>query len=153
LNTSDIIRQPHLPLKASSIESGSATMRNPGPALGKRKATTEQEFERNGSPKVAKCASHAPLPSHVTDMYPRTSFLIDTPGSSSSRQGSAKPQGLAASRPPTINTVIEDFDYQGGGAGMNSSDEEEDEGDNLEYPGDVAESLVCPTHLTSHTRS
>jgi len=88
-----------------------------------------------------------PSPPYMTDLLPRTSFLTDAP--SSSQQGSAKPQGLAASRrPPTVNTVIEDFDYQG----INSSEEEEDEeGDDLEYPGDVAESLVRPTHLTNPT--
>ena len=145
---------PPLPLKASGLESGSATMNNQGPAL-KRKAVKEQsvnEFKRKGSTKVAKYASRAPLPSHMTDPPPRTSLLGDTP--SSSQQGSAKPQGLAASRPPTITTVIEDFDYQGGGTGMNSSEEEEEEeGDDLEYPGDGTESLVRPTHLMNPTQS
>jgi len=130
-------------------------MNKQGPAL-KRKAVREQpvnENKRKGSTKVAKYASRAPLPSHMTDPPPRTSLLGDA--LSSSQQGSAKPQGLATGRPPAITTVIEDFDYQGGGTGMDSSEEEEEEeeGDGLEYPGHVTESLVRLTHLMNTTRS
>lgn len=94
---------------------------------------------------------HMPLPPpHMIDVLLRKSLLSDAPSSGSSQPASVKPQGLATAgrNPPVINTVIEDFDYQGRDTGTGSSDDE-DEADDLEYPGDVAESLVRLTHLAS----
>lgn len=52
------------------------------------------------------------------------------------------PRGLATTGPHTrtVNTVIDDFDYQPEGSG--SDLEEEGDEDDLNYPGDMGESLV-----------
>ena len=53
-----------------------------------------------------------------------------------------KPRGLAdaRARSPLVTTVIEDFEYD---RNQIESDDEDLE-DDLEYPGDVPESLVRP---------
>jgi len=52
------------------------------------------------------------------------------------------PRGLVTTGPHTctVNTVIDDFDYQPEGSGSDS--EEEGDKDDLQYPGDIGESLV-----------
>ena len=52
-----------------------------------------------------------------------------------------KQRGLADARPrsPMVTTVIEDFEYNNKGNQTESDNE-----DDLEYPGDVPESLVRP---------
>ena len=42
-----------------------------------------------------------------------------------------------------VNTIIEDFTYQGEGDGLESDDGDSE--DKLEYSGGMAESLVCPS--------
>ena len=64
---------------------------------------------------------------------------IDNNAPSTSKPATTKPRGLASTGRHA--TVVEDFDYQGADS---DEEDEEDEEDNLEYPGDVAESLVCP---------
>ena len=56
-----------------------------------------------------------------------------------------KPHGLADVRPrsPRITTVIEGFEYRGEGDETESNNEDIE--DNLEYPGDLPKSLVCPS--------
>ena len=52
-----------------------------------------------------------------------------------------KPRGMADARPrsPMITSVIEDFEYRDEGNQTESDDE-----DDLEYPGDLPDSLVRP---------
>jgi len=109
---------------------------------------TLDEIERPGSAKAAKCVYYANCSPHEAHQIPRIILVSDDEGPPSSSQPSSsqptgtKPRGLGTTGRHTraVNTIIEDFDYQGG-TSLSGSDEESEE-DNLEYPGDTGKTLV-----------
>ena len=99
-------------------------------------AGNSEEAPSSSQPTVAK-------PQGLTVAQRKIILASDSEEAPSSSQATiAKPRGLATAQhhAPAINTVISNFEYKQEGSGSDS--EEEDEENNLEYPGDGSESLV-----------
>ena len=103
---------------------------------------SSDEREHVRPTKVARYARFILPHSRETDQHPRTAPPNKPSGTG--EVAANKPRGLAdvRHRSPMVNTVIEDFDYRK--VESETETEDEDIGDDLEYPGNLPVSLVRP---------
>ena len=137
---------PYFP-KATSTELAPAAVQHPGSELKRSVEMLElsDELKHARPTKVARYAFVVMPPQFFceADQRPRMTQL-----SQGTREVAAnKPRGLADMRrhSPMVNMVIKDFDYRRVESETESDDE--DVGDDLEYPGGLPVSLVSPLFL------